>query len=167
MKHLLYALLILITLGGCGEGANDQKEIAAPELAASPVSGEIGYSEIISNLDDEHQACLDKGEAMMQCSYQYSQKMDSMLNVVYKELLGGYSSEQKAKLRAEEREWINFRDKELKKIYSTVSSTGDKDGFLPQDEKMIAYGEEAKLTRDRVLVLIDGLEKQMKAASNH
>ena len=166
MKNLLNALLILVILGGCGEGANSQKEIAAPGLADSPVSGEIGYSVVISNFDDEHQACLDKGRAMMQCSYQYSQQMDSMLNVVYQELLGGYSSAQKAKLRAEEREWINFRDEELKKIYSTVSSTTGKDDFVPQDERMIAYGEEAKLTRDRVLVLIDELEKQKKAASD-
>jgi uncharacterized protein YecT (DUF1311 family) len=112
------------------------------------------YREDLKNLDNEHQTCLDKGEAMMLCSYSYSKQMDSLLNVVYKDLMTRYNEDQKIKLRTEERLWIKERDKELKKVYATINKLRETNEFVPQDERMFAYEGEAKLVRERVLVLL-------------
>jgi uncharacterized protein YecT (DUF1311 family) len=138
MKKTLYAILITLILSSC----SDRKD----------------YRGQLEQLDKEHQNCLDKGERMMDCSYQYSKQMDSMLNVVYKDLMSTYDTEHKNKLRTEERIWIQKRDKELKRIYNTINKLRETEDLVPQDDMMIAYDEKAELIRKRVIELIDKYE---------
>jgi uncharacterized protein YecT (DUF1311 family) len=143
MKKNLFNFLIIFSFISCNSEKNN-------------------YGVILKNLDSKHQTCLDKGEAMMLCSYAYSKQMDSLLNVVYKDLMKGYNEDQQNKLRTEERQWIKKRDQELKKVYSTVNKLRETNEFVPQDERMFAYAEEANFVRKRVLELIDDYEKQSK-----
>jgi uncharacterized protein YecT (DUF1311 family) len=140
MKQLIYSITIIFILLSC----SDKKD----------------YRKQLEKLDNERQRCLDHGERMMDCSYQYSQQMDSMLNVVYKDLMTHYDKEDKNQLRLEERTWIQKRDKELKRIYNNINKKREKEDWLPQDDRMIAYDEEAKLIRKRVIELIDKYEKE-------
>jgi uncharacterized protein YecT (DUF1311 family) len=66
----------------------------------------IDYRTVLDQLAVQHQQCLDQGKAMMLCSRQYSIQMDSMLNVVYKDLLQHYNPQQQNQLRIQQREWI-------------------------------------------------------------
>lgn len=114
----------------------------------------------LEQLDAAHQQCLDAGVGMMDCSYRYSKQMDSMLNVVYKDLMSVSSKDAKNKLRMEERSWIQKRDAELKKIYSDISRQRQMEDFVPQDARMMAYDAEAAVIRKRVVELIDAYEKE-------
>ena len=118
---------------------------------------EMGYNEKLEKLSTEHQKCLDSGIAMMNCSQKYAVQMDSMLNVVYKDLMDKYNKPDQEKLKAEERNWIKERDVQLEKIWASVNSA-NQEGFAPEDDRMIAYEEEADFIKLRVEELIRKLE---------
>lgn len=117
------------------------------------------YRKVMEQLEVRHQQCLDQGEAMMLCSRHYSIQMDSMLNVVYQDLLGHYNPQQQKQLRFQQREWLKKRDVKLKTIWADVNALRAKGEFVPQDDRMFAYGKEATLVEERVLELISELEK--------
>ncbi len=82
-----------------------------------------------------------------------------MLNVVYQDLLGHYNPQQQKQLRFQQREWLKKRDVKLKTIWADVNALRAKGEFVPQDDRMFAYGKEATLVEERVLELISELEK--------
>jgi uncharacterized protein YecT (DUF1311 family) len=95
---------------------------------------EMDYNAKLENLSIEHQKCLDSGIAMMNCSQKYAFQMDSMLNVVYKDLIKRYDKPDQEKLKEEERMWIKQRDIQLEKIWATVNSANE-EGFAPEDNR--------------------------------
>jgi uncharacterized protein YecT (DUF1311 family) len=120
----------------------------------------INYSKVLSELEIKHQQELDKGESMMQIESEYGNKMDSMLNVVYKDLLSKTEESQKEKIRIKQREWIKERDSVFQEIWRPLNSMIEMNGFAPQDERMFVYSQEAKFIRKRVNELINKLEEK-------
>ena len=139
MKQLL-VFISLIILSGCKSRTN--------------------YSEVVNRLEKQHQECLDKGEDMLGCSRIFYSQMDSMLNVVYEDLMGRLDKIEKNSLREEEKQWIKQRDIEFRKITRELRESIDQVGFVPQDNNMMAYDEQADLVKKRIRQLIDKLEKK-------
>ncbi len=117
------------------------------------------YSKVLSELEIKHQQELDKGELMMQIESEYGNKMDSMLNVVYKDLLSQTEESQKERIRIKQREWIKERDSVFKEVWKPLNSMIEMNGFAPQDERMFVYSKEAKFIKERVIELINKLEE--------
>ena len=80
----------------------------------------ITYGQVDSTyqIDKELQACLDSSEnyttkGMTDCVRMATEKWDTKLNKAYKELLDLLTAEQKEKLKIAQRQWIEYRDKEI------------------------------------------------------
>jgi uncharacterized protein YecT (DUF1311 family) len=69
-------------------------------------------------IDTELQNCLDTSEnyttkGMTDCVVQATEKWDLELNKNYQKLLNLLTAEQKEKLKITQREWVEYRDKEI------------------------------------------------------
>ena len=118
------------------------------------------YRKALESLEIKHQAELDKGERMMIVEQEYKVSMDSMLNVVYKELVLKLNDTQKENLRIEQLEWMRQRDIEFEELRKPLTEMTNDFGFVPQDARMVVYSQQANYIRKRVLELVDKLEEK-------
>lgn len=113
----------------------------------------------IDSLENESQACLDKGEFMLGCSIHFYNQMDSMLNIVYNKLRSGLDSSQKELLKKEQKEWLKKRDKYFRqtedKLKKAIKENG---GIAAQDDEMFRYEDNARFVKERILELINKLK---------
>jgi uncharacterized protein YecT (DUF1311 family) len=90
-----------------------------------------GQEDSSYKIDKELQDCLDSSEnyttkGMTDCVSKATLMWDIELNKKYKELLDLLTEEQKEKLKIAQRQWIQYRDKELKfinQIYYDMQGT--------------------------------------------
>lgn len=109
--------------------------------------------ETVSKLKLDYQKCLDKGNAMSNCSHAYYNQSDSLLNVVYKNLKTKISPKEQTKLKKEQLEWLKKRDQYFQQIYADTK----KQGIFTEgsrDFDMVIYDEEANYVFARVKELI-------------
>lgn len=86
MKTAFLTLLILITL--CSfKNVHAQKEVT-PQL--------------LEQLDSLHQNCLDKGKNMWNCADAFNKQVDSLLNIVYREIKSTTTAEKFQTLKKEQ-----------------------------------------------------------------
>lgn len=136
MKILTYLSLVVLTLG-CSSSIADS------------------YRKKIESLEKQQQTELDKGERMMLVEQEYEITMDSMLNVVYKDLMLKLNDVEKKNLRTEQREWIKQRDIEFVELWEPINEMTTEIGFIPEDARMIVYSQKANYIKKRVLELVD------------
>lgn len=109
--------------------------------------------ETVYKLKSEYQKCLDKGQDMRGCAYQYYNQSDSLLNVVYKNRKSKISSKEQSKLKKEQLEWLKKRDHFFDKVYSDTKKEGNfREGS--SDFDMIVFDQQAKFVFGRVKELI-------------
>ena len=112
------------------------------------------YDLILRELDQNYQLKIDKGEFMLETERDYALKMDSLMKVVFNNLIE-LKTDNRENLEIEQNEWALQNKINIKNIWEPLNESMDELGFIPNDEKMFAYNEQALLTRKRVLVLID------------
>ncbi len=103
-------------------------------------------------IDIELQNCLDSSEnyttkGMTDCVVRATKKWDEELNKKYQELLHLLPSEQKEKLKIAQRQWIEYRNKEIEfsnQIYSEMQGTM----WIP-----VFAQTKLELTKQRALVI--------------
>jgi len=117
------------------------------------------YRKILDIQEKQQQTELDKGKRMMSVEQQYEVTMDSMLNLVYKDLMHRLSDSEKNKLRTEQREWIKNRDVVFKEYSKPLKEMEEEYGMVPMDERMFLYSKRASFIKKRVLELIDKLDE--------
>jgi len=106
----------------------------------------------LAGIDEKYQACLDKGDMMLNCSQDYYSQMDSLLNVAYNKLRRPMNQDERAVLKSEQLKWLGKRDAQFKKIDKEYSSFGGNDGI------MMVTNAKALFVRKRVEELIRKLE---------
>ncbi|PXY02340.1 hypothetical protein DF185_06745 [Marinifilum breve] len=141
MNKLAYLILVTLIIGCSSSIADD-------------------YRKTLDSLEKQHQTELNKGERMMHLEKEYELVMDSMLNIVYKDLMLKLNETEKKNLRTEQREWIKKRDVEFKKLWKSIDEMITEIGFAPQDERMFVYSQKANFVRNRVLELVDKIEER-------
>ena len=111
-----------------------------------------GQADSEYQIDKELQFCLDLSEnyttkGMTDCVIKATEKWDIELNKSYKELLNLLTTEQKEKLKIAQREWIEYRDKEIEfsnQLYYDLQGTM----WIP-----VAAQTKLNLTRNKTIEL--------------
>ena len=106
----------------------------------------------IAQLDKEHQKCLDTGNNMANCSFEYYSKMDDLLNTTYKKIRLTLSQDEQQKLKTLQIAWLKKRDAYFKQVQKETAKTLDGD-HESQDYRMICSNENALFVKDRIIVL--------------
>lgn len=90
---------------------------------------------------------------MLGCTRWYYSQMDSLLNVVYKNIHYQSDAAGKDRLKTEQKKWLTKRDVYFKKL-EKEPHTEIAPGILTRDEAMIMTDQKADYVRERVEVLI-------------
>jgi uncharacterized protein YecT (DUF1311 family) len=109
--------------------------------------------ETVNKLKTSYQRCLDSGNGMKNCSIDYYNQSDSLLNVAYRNLKLKLSSKEQSKLKKEQLDWIKKRDLYFEKVYSDTK----KEGHFAEgrsDFDMVVFDEKANYVFARVRELI-------------
>ena len=112
----------------------------------------------VSSLKREHQTCLDSGVNMLGCSTLFYEQMDSLLNLAYNNLRKKIMAGERDTLKNEEIHWIKTRDNYFSKRKREFQADMKKEGW-GNDMYMILYDEEAEFIGERVIELINRLNK--------
>lgn len=107
------------------------------------------FNETLIKLSNQNQECLDKGGNMLGCSQKYNIQVDSLLNVVYKNIRKDLNETQQLDLKNKQLAWIKNRDLEFKKI--DAQNTGLGKG---SDDLMVKTQQKADFVSERVSFLI-------------
>ena len=119
----------------------------------------IQYSKTLNELANSHQKSIDKGQSMMADTRKYSIQMDSMLNLVYKDLIVRLNEVEKDSLITEQRKWLKNRDAEFRNYSLSLDTVRDILGFIPRDDRMFVYDKQGEYIRLRVLELVSYLHR--------
>ena len=111
-----------------------------------------GQTERTHKIDNELQNCLDSSEnyttkGMTDCVSMATEKWDAELIIKYNQLIDLLTAEQKEKLKIAQREWIEYRDKEIdfsNQLYYDMQGTM----WIP-----VAAQTKLQLTRQRTFEL--------------
>lgn len=147
MKVFLFLLLCLICL---------TDNISAQDYEWSE-SRKAEFKQDTAHLEQEVRVMLDKDYStygMMEASRYLEQGYDKLLNKYYKVLLGVLNDENKALLRASQRNWISLRDSEKKLVWGMKNQTYEESGG-GTIWGVIAAGADADITRRRVFELYE------------
>ena len=109
----------------------------------------------INKIKEDYQNCLDHADLMVGCSYDYYNKADSLLNVVYYKIRIKLNPTQKNTFKKEQMQWLKKRDSYFKKVRRT--ETNSNEGFLGNDLKMIIADKQAEFVFERIEELLKRL----------
>lgn len=109
--------------------------------------------ETVNKLKTSYQHCLNSGSGMKDCSIEYYNQSDSLLNVAYKNLKLKLSSKEQSKLKKEQLDWLKKRDLYFEKVYADTKKEGH---FIEgsSDFDMVVFDEKANYVFARVKELI-------------
>ena len=111
------------------------------------------YDIILKKIDKSYQVKLDSGKFMLKTEREYSIRLDSLIQIVYKDLL----TTKKAKkhlVEIEQNKWSLQRKLKIENIRKQNNKLIEEIGFIPNDVKLLLYNEKSQATRKRVLELI-------------
>lgn len=108
-------------------------------------------------IDKELSTCLEKKEnqttaGMCDCTYKALEKWDKKLNATYKTLQTKLKAKAKTNLTEAQRQWIKFKESEIKLIDATYGSADGTMWRIVRADKVLG------ITKDRALSLEDLLE---------
>jgi len=159
MKTNLFLPLIILFLS-CNDKEKKVKINPTAEPNITLVQKVNDYKIIVDSLTKVNQKKLDAGVNMLQTEKSYYAQMDSMLNVVYQDLIKSYNKTDAEHLKKEQRQWLMERDtffSNIQKKYQKESGSLD---FLPKDYQLIIYGEKTLFVEEKVHTLINLLDKK-------
>lgn len=119
-----------------------------------PISMFSQTRETVDSLEEKCQACLDKGEFMLGCSYRFYGQMDSLMNQVYNNIRARLDSSGNATLKKEQKDWLKKRDQFFRKTNAEVEKKKKEYGYTPQDDLMTMYEDNARYVQDRIIELL-------------
>lgn len=112
----------------------------------------------IGSLRKITQICLDSGWHMPSCEYEYFVQLDSILNIVYYKLQSRLNSTDKQALKKEQLKWLKRREILYSKSYKEYLDSLHSGNWGPE-MRVIAIGDKTDFTEQRVLELIERLNK--------
>ena len=142
-KSSLLCLLAALSLASPLTMAEDMTEDMAEEMAEE-------MAEQQHPINKQLDACIDKDSSTagtIVCYDQAEKRWDNELNTIYKALLSKLNREGKKSLEQSQKQWIKYRDAELKAIRDIY---GTMDGTM---WNVIAVASAVEIVEDRVLTL--------------
>jgi hypothetical protein len=117
------------------------------------------HKEDLIQLKKKMQKKLDTGENMMLTDRQYMFDTDSVLELIYNELIVA-KPELSKQLVIEQQEWNSKKKQLTDSLWKPVDRIFEETGITPQLEREIAYGTIAELNYDRAMELNNRLNEK-------
>ena len=108
---------------------------------------------VIDSLERNYQRCLTKGQYMYGCALEYYQQMDSMLDIVYRQLYSNLDTSRRKYLKVEQVQWKEKKESYFKLLDTRVEKLRKKT-LAGLDDQFIATDQKAAYIKERVTALI-------------
>ncbi len=108
---------------------------------------------VIDSLERNYQRCLSKSQYMYGCALEYYQQMDSMLDIVYRQLYTSLDTSRRRNLKVEQVLWQERRASYFKLLDTRVEKVRAKT-LAGLDDQAIATDQKAAYIKERVTALI-------------
>ncbi|PSK91542.1 lysozyme inhibitor LprI family protein [Taibaiella chishuiensis] len=133
------------------------------QIAGNPVTGSAQTLQTIRDIEAVTQRHLDEGINMLGYTSGLYMQMDSLLNLVYKQLKQQLSPAGAAQLKQEQRQWLRQRDRHFQQLYSeTAKESGTERSAWGEIEYLGIYYAEAVFVKERVIQLIKRRDKNKR-----
>ncbi|MDO6739484.1 lysozyme inhibitor LprI family protein [Wenyingzhuangia sp. 2_MG-2023] len=107
------------------------------------------FNESLNYIETENQNCLDKGKFMYNCSLEFYNKSDSLLNVVYKNIRKKLTKIEKENFKNKQLKWLKLRNEKFKKINNQDTEQGNE-----LDDLMVKNQYKSDIVNKRTRFLI-------------
>jgi uncharacterized protein YecT (DUF1311 family) len=107
----------------------------------------------IDSLENQYQRCLSKGQYMYGCALEYYRQLDSMLDLVYRQLYSRLDTSRRQRLAVQQIQWKEKKDAYFKLLDTRVEKLHKKT-LAGLDDRAIATDHKAAYIKDRVTELI-------------
>jgi hypothetical protein len=112
------------------------------------------YKSMLKQIDSSNQAQLDNGKDMLETERAYLIKLHRFMDVIYDDLIENEKNNV-GNLQSEQAIWRKEYEIKAAKIWESMIESENRESFIGNDLKMMAYGEQADLVHKRILELID------------
>jgi uncharacterized protein YecT (DUF1311 family) len=108
---------------------------------------------VIDSLERNYQRCLSKSQYMYGCALEYYREMDSMLDIVYRQLYTKLDTSRRRNLKVEQVLWQERKESYFKLLDTRVEKLRKKT-LAGLDDQAIATDQKAAYIKERVTALI-------------
>lgn len=108
---------------------------------------------VIDSLERNYQRCLSKSQYMYGCALEYYRGMDSMLDIVYRQLYTKLDTSRRRNLKVEQVLWQERKESYFKLLDTRVEKLRKKT-LAGLDDQAIATDQKAAYIKERVTALI-------------
>jgi len=126
-------------------------------ICLSCTAQQTDYTIVLEQLEQENQEKLDIGKQMMQTERDHLIRLDSLMNIVYQDLLR-YKNTNKKAMKIEQEKWVVRNNVDNKETWQPITQSIKNGWVIGDDMKMIAYSKQADLKYNRILELIGKFE---------
>jgi len=113
----------------------------------------------VDSLERNYERCLSNGQNMYGCALTYYHQLDSMLNLVYRQLYARLDTSHRKTLRVEQVQWQERRKAYFKLLDMRVQKVHKKT-LAGLDDHVIATDHKAAYIKDRVTELLEDFPKK-------
>lgn len=108
---------------------------------------------VVDSLEKGYQRCLAQTRYTYGCALEYYQQMDSMLDIVYRQLYSRLDTSRRRNLKVEQGLWIEKKESYFKLLDTRVEKFRSKT-LAGLDDQAIATDQKAAYIKERVTALI-------------
>jgi len=112
------------------------------------------YEKQLAVLNETYQNCLDEGKFMMNCSRNFYNQLEELMNHILLDFQENASQEKLDAILESQEEWEIRIKPEFTLINKKLDSAIAPNEAVPQDELMFAYHDRARIIEDRISQLI-------------
>jgi len=112
------------------------------------------YEKQLALLNETHQNCLDKGKFMMNCSMDFYDQLEELMNLILLDFQENASKEKLNSILESQKAWEIRIKPEFNLINQKLDSATAPNGAVALDELIFAYNNRARIIEDRVNQLI-------------
>ncbi len=112
------------------------------------------YKKQLAALKETYQNCLDEGKFMMNCSRDFYDQLEELMNHILLDFQENASQEKLEAILESQEEWEIEIQPEFSLINQKLDSVTGPNGAVPLDDLMFAYNDRARIIEDRINQLI-------------
>ncbi|MDG1277586.1 MAG: hypothetical protein P8O16_09920 [Algoriphagus sp.] len=112
------------------------------------------YEKQLALLNETHQNCLGEGKFMMNCSMDFYNQLEELMNLILLDFQENASKEKLNSILESQKVWEIRILPEFTLINQKLDSATAPNGAVPLDELMFAYNDRARIIEDRINQLI-------------
>ena len=112
------------------------------------------YEKQLALLNETHQNCLDEGKFMLNCSMDFYNQLEELMNLILLDFQENASKEKLNSILENQKVWEIRILPEFTLINQKLDSATAPNGAVPLDELMFAYNDRARIIEDRINQLI-------------